>query len=61
MVQPLTYDDVDSKIKERILPISPSHTILILALELSFEIKWCELVCWDSRNVSVRIQYGTSL
>jgi len=25
MVQPLTYNDIDSKIKGRILPISPSH------------------------------------
>jgi len=32
MVQPLTYDDINSKIKKRILSISPSHTISILAL-----------------------------
>jgi len=34
MVWPLAYKDIDSKIKERILPISPSHPNPCLRTEL---------------------------
>jgi len=34
MVQPLTYNDIDSKIKGRILPISPSYLNLCPITEL---------------------------
>jgi len=49
MVQPLTYDYMDNKIKEMILPISPNSKVSILALELSSETKLCKLICWNSK------------
>jgi len=51
MVQPLTYNDIDNKIKGRILPISPSYLNPCLRTELWNQMMWTCLLRFNNGQV----------